>query len=662
MQSFAHQLLAMDAPLLEPRRPATAPAPTSASASASGSADRDRATQRAPAAAAGPKSPTQHIPCKFFRAGLCSAGDNCSFSHSLDAMAAPVICKYHVKGTCKFGSKCALAHVDRPPRHAAAGSTGAARSASAKSSGGGPAYRGAAAPAYGVSSAGSPSAGTSARPIMAENNTHHLRPPHQYGAGYARSPSMSGSYGAHPSSVDSQSSGHHHLFPGVPTNTPNPLDIMDHHAAATGGAFHQHHGKAGGMLHHHRPPFARSPANQSALMQQQQLAGSAPSHPHAHAHAQQRHSMSTLGLDAGYNMGPGTSPLGPGANAWNGRPLSVPNRGADASAANLSHNGGNGAAGGWAHYNPPSSLSSSHGHLRGAPQQHGFDPLAGMDSQQFGGGGRPGAGAPFSASPGTASSSMRGGAANGSVPRGSARLAAGAGSSRLNFSGLASADSATDLDEYDDQDPADPLLSGILPASLSDLLTPQEQRRYSTHQQQQQQQQHQQQRGFAPLSAASAPSELRKSDSAVAFDDDVIFSMEPVESNSNLPPPHSSAAAAAAPSRRPSGPSPWGNPMPPPHPHQHFGVAGAGGPAPPMFGAGGTGSPSASTPLCATHAATGRCPGGCGQVHGLQCPLCGMHVLHPFQSHDEHSGHIRVCLAAQGGGGNGMDGAAAGRA
>ncbi|EPX73567.1 zf-CCCH type zinc finger protein [Schizosaccharomyces octosporus yFS286] len=50
----------------------------------------------------------QHVPCKFFRHGSCTAGENCPFSHSLETERP--VCKYHLKGNCKFGTKCALSH------------------------------------------------------------------------------------------------------------------------------------------------------------------------------------------------------------------------------------------------------------------------------------------------------------------------------------------------------------------------------------------------------------------------------------------------------------------------------------------------------------------------------------------------------------------------
>lgn len=53
-----------------------------------------------------------HVPCKFYRQGVCQAGNSCPFSHNLDGTLAAdrLPCKYFQKGNCKFGLKCALAH------------------------------------------------------------------------------------------------------------------------------------------------------------------------------------------------------------------------------------------------------------------------------------------------------------------------------------------------------------------------------------------------------------------------------------------------------------------------------------------------------------------------------------------------------------------------
>lgn len=53
-----------------------------------------------------------HVPCKFYRQGICQAGSSCPFSHNFDgSLAAEKLpCKYFQKGNCKFGLKCALAH------------------------------------------------------------------------------------------------------------------------------------------------------------------------------------------------------------------------------------------------------------------------------------------------------------------------------------------------------------------------------------------------------------------------------------------------------------------------------------------------------------------------------------------------------------------------
>ncbi|KNE59887.1 hypothetical protein AMAG_05336 [Allomyces macrogynus ATCC 38327] len=98
------------------------------------------------------RSPTQHIPCKFYKAGLCSAGTNCSFSHTRDPMASPAICKYHAKGACKFGTKCALAHLGPPAMLAGFGAAlgngvGSAGSGSGNGSGSAPSSAAAAAAA-----------------------------------------------------------------------------------------------------------------------------------------------------------------------------------------------------------------------------------------------------------------------------------------------------------------------------------------------------------------------------------------------------------------------------------------------------------------------------------------------------------------------------------
>ena len=55
----------------------------------------------------------RHVPCKFYRQGICQAGNSCPFSHNLDGTLAAdkLPCKYFQRGNCKFGLKCALAHI-----------------------------------------------------------------------------------------------------------------------------------------------------------------------------------------------------------------------------------------------------------------------------------------------------------------------------------------------------------------------------------------------------------------------------------------------------------------------------------------------------------------------------------------------------------------------
>jgi cleavage and polyadenylation specificity factor subunit 4 len=54
-------------------------------------------------------SALSHVPCRFFKAGACTAGSSCPFSHDLGGKKE--VCQWFLKGDCKFGHKCALAHV-----------------------------------------------------------------------------------------------------------------------------------------------------------------------------------------------------------------------------------------------------------------------------------------------------------------------------------------------------------------------------------------------------------------------------------------------------------------------------------------------------------------------------------------------------------------------
>ncbi|KAK2464473.1 hypothetical protein APHAL10511_003452 [Amanita phalloides] len=52
-----------------------------------------------------------HVPCKFFKVGACTAGSSCPFSHVVAEPGQKEVCAWFVKGNCKFGHKCALAHI-----------------------------------------------------------------------------------------------------------------------------------------------------------------------------------------------------------------------------------------------------------------------------------------------------------------------------------------------------------------------------------------------------------------------------------------------------------------------------------------------------------------------------------------------------------------------
>lgn len=77
--------------------------PSSGSTPAGGTAGGTTSTN-------GAAKKVSHVPCKFFRQGVCQAGDSCPFSHDTEAVSQAV-CKYFQKGNCKFGAKCALAHI-----------------------------------------------------------------------------------------------------------------------------------------------------------------------------------------------------------------------------------------------------------------------------------------------------------------------------------------------------------------------------------------------------------------------------------------------------------------------------------------------------------------------------------------------------------------------
>ena len=46
------------------------------------------------------------LPCKFFLAGRCSAGDTCPFAH----LGTRPVCTYYLAGNCKHGSTCVMLH------------------------------------------------------------------------------------------------------------------------------------------------------------------------------------------------------------------------------------------------------------------------------------------------------------------------------------------------------------------------------------------------------------------------------------------------------------------------------------------------------------------------------------------------------------------------
>lgn len=58
------------------------------------------------------KEALSQVPCKFFRANGCSAGNSCPFAHILPGEGqGKAICQWFLKGSCRFGHRCALAHI-----------------------------------------------------------------------------------------------------------------------------------------------------------------------------------------------------------------------------------------------------------------------------------------------------------------------------------------------------------------------------------------------------------------------------------------------------------------------------------------------------------------------------------------------------------------------
>ena len=54
-----------------------------------------------------PAEALSHVPCRFYRAGTCTAGSSCPFSH--EEGGTKEICQWFLKGNCKFGHKCSSA-------------------------------------------------------------------------------------------------------------------------------------------------------------------------------------------------------------------------------------------------------------------------------------------------------------------------------------------------------------------------------------------------------------------------------------------------------------------------------------------------------------------------------------------------------------------------
>eukprot|EP00493_Phyllostaurus_siculus_P026518 UN26863 len=65
---------------------------------------------------------TTTVPCRYFKLGLCRAGDRCRYAHNHedDHMANSNVCKYFLIGSCTYANKCRYDHTRaKAPEHSA---------------------------------------------------------------------------------------------------------------------------------------------------------------------------------------------------------------------------------------------------------------------------------------------------------------------------------------------------------------------------------------------------------------------------------------------------------------------------------------------------------------------------------------------------------------
>ncbi|KNE55240.1 hypothetical protein AMAG_01154 [Allomyces macrogynus ATCC 38327] len=521
------------------------------------------------------RSPTQHIPCKFYKAGLCSAGTNCSFSHTRDPMASPAICKYHAKGACKFGTKCALAHLGPPAMlagfGAALGNGGSTGGGSANGNGNG----NGSAPSTAAAAAAALEALLSPPPVA---NTSFVQQMQHHQQQKTQNQQLQQLQQLQQQQLQQQQSQHLPSYSSsvAPPRSPVPSPLQHRSfrlsltAASTLSNSHGGH-------HYHQDlpsPSARSPAR---MRRASTLSASYAGLSGYRASAASKPLLSTSSLHRANGTGGAPwSPLPPlptpTSSAGPGLSLSVstaalPPLSSSLSASLTSPNP-------WSPYSTSSparpealDMARLHGGMsaRDMPlpppsPHHGYQSSSSrmLPPASFGALPPPPA-SPLPPGTGPVSASY------------SAGFATGLGLSYGSFSFQDDAfpadrrrgsdhhhhqmphtpldrrfsdDLPTPTEQNDDED--DGAMHSILPSSLSDLLTPTEQLRFSSQRRVPASMAHAAPAAFYP-GVLAVPGELRKSDSAVLLEEEAIFSMEALDAALMSPTAaHASTAAAAA--------------------------------------------------------------------------------------------------------------------
>ncbi|KAJ3365439.1 hypothetical protein GGF32_009297 [Allomyces javanicus] len=527
------------------------------------------------------RSPTQHIPCKFYKAGLCSAGTNCSFSHTRDPMASPAICKYHAKGACKFGTKCALAHLGPPAMLAGFGAAlGNGGGSAGSGSGNGGNGNGSAAPSSAAAAAAALEALLSPPPLantsFVQQMQHHQQQQQQQQQSQQQQLQQQQLQQQQQSQQQQQHLPSYSSSVAPPRSpVPSPLQHRSFRLSLT-AASALSNGHGGHHYHQDMPsPSARSPAR---MRRASTLSASYAGLSGYRGSAASKPLLSTSSLHRANGAGSAPwSPLPPlptpTSSAGPGLSLSVstaalPPLGSSLSTSLTSPNP-------WSPYSTssparPEALDMARLHSMSARDMplpppsphHGYQSSSRMLPPASFGALPPPPASPLPPGTGPVSASYSAGFATGlGLSYGSFSFQDDAfptdrrrGSDHHHhhhhqvphtpLNRRFSDDLPTPTEQNDDED--DGAMHSILPSSLSDLLTPTEQLRFSSQRRVPASMAHAAPAAYYP-GVLAAPGELRKSDSAVLLEEEAIFSMEALDAALMSPTAaHASTVAAAA--------------------------------------------------------------------------------------------------------------------